>query len=337
MKISSPPARDYAWDNIRFVLMFSVVFAHLLEICAPFAGRWDIYKFIYSFHMPVFIFMFGYYVRYAPKQIVYRWFIPYLIFQSAYLVFARVVLKNNVAFQFTTPYWLLWYMPACIYYQLLLPLLDTDDEYKQVLTVLGAFVIALFVGYENSVGYYMSLSRFFVFQPWFILGYYCKKNNLLERLSRSPKKQLFVLFASLAMIVCLAPYFRTVPNGLLYGSYSYSNCKGTLWMRGAAALMSCSVILFLFVGIKKFLGKKLFLITYIGQNTWPVFLLHGFIVRAVPVYFPYLVSSPWRVILLTCALLILTGNKLWSNVIHYTCFSWVAKLPEEPAPKKKKR
>ncbi|MBQ1954388.1 MAG: acyltransferase family protein, partial [Clostridia bacterium] len=59
MNIGSPPTRDYSLDNIRFILIFSVVFAHFLEVCAPFEGDWKIYKFIYSFHMPVFIFLFG--------------------------------------------------------------------------------------------------------------------------------------------------------------------------------------------------------------------------------------------------------------------------------------
>lgn len=337
MKISSPPARDYALDNIRFVLMFSVVFAHLLEICSPFAGRWDIYKFLYAFHMPVFIFMFGYNVRYSPKQIVYRWFIPYLIFQSAYLVFARVVLKNNVAFQFTTPYWLLWYMPACIFYQLLLPLFDTDDQRRQIITVLCAFAVSLLVGNEKTVGYYMTLSRFFVFQPWFILGFYCKKNRIPERLQASAARRYGLLAASLLLMIYLMPHVTVLPNGLLYGSYPYASCDGTVWMRATAMLMSLAVIGFLFVGIKPFLNKNLFLITHIGQNTWPVFLLHGFIVRAVPVYFPHFVSSPWRVVLLSCAILVLTGNKLWSNVIHYACFSWIGKLPSKPAPQKSKK
>ena len=64
MSLSSFPPRDYSLDNVRFVLIFSVVFAHLLEVCEPFTGSWLIYKFIYSFHMPAFIFLFGYNVKY---------------------------------------------------------------------------------------------------------------------------------------------------------------------------------------------------------------------------------------------------------------------------------
>lgn len=282
--------------------------------------------------MPAFIFLFGYNIKYSPKKIVYRWCIPYVIFQSAYIFFVKFVLSGNVDFQFTTPYWLLWYMLVCIYYQLLLPLFDTDDKNKQIITVLCAFIISLFIGYEDSVGYYMSLSRFFVFQPWFLLGYYCKKNNLLERLSLQPKRRFFVLFTSVAIIIILIPYIHTIPNGLLYGSYSYSKGKGTLWMRAVVSMMSLSAILFLCVVMRPRLSRKLALVTYIGQNTWPIFLLHGFVIKVIPA-FPYLVSSPLYVILLSCAIVILAGNKLCNKVVYYTCFSWLEKYSTKTAIK----
>lgn len=325
MNLSSYPPRDYSLDNVRFVLIFSVVFAHFLEVCTPFKGSWLIYIFIYSFLMPAFIFLFGYNIKYSPRKIIYRWCLPYTIFQCAYISFSTLILNASIDFQFTTPYWLLWYMLVCIYYQLLLPLFDTDDKNKQIVTILCAFIISLLIGYEKSVGYYLSLSRFFVFQPWFLLGYYCKKNNLLERLSLHPKRRFFAMFVPVVIITILIPYVWTIPNGLLYGAYSYSSCEGTLWMRGMTWIMSFSVILFLCVGMRPYLSRKLNLITSIGQNTWPIFLLHGFVIKAVPVYFPYLVGSPWRVILLSCALVILAGNKICNKAVYYACFSWLEK------------
>lgn len=328
MSPSSFPPRDYSLDNVRFVLIFSVVFAHLLEVCAPIKGSWVIYKFIYSFHMPAFIFLFGYNVKYSPKKIVYRWCIPYVIFQGAYILFVKLILNANETIQFTTPYWILWYILVCIYYQLLLPLFDIDDKKKQIISILCSFIISVLVGFEKNVGYHMSLSRFFVFQPWFLLGYYCKKNNLLRRLSLKPKRRFFILFGSVAIIAIVFPFIGVIPKGLLYGSYPYSSCDGTFWMRGMASIMSFSMILFLCVGMRPYLSKKLFLVTSIGQNTWPIFLLHGFVIKAAPVHFPYLVDSPWRVILLSCTLVLLVGNKLFNKVVYYISFSWLEKYSE---------
>lgn len=319
---NSSSSRDYSLDNIRFILIFLVVFAHLLEICTPFSGSGKIYKFIYSFHMPAFIFLFGYNARFATKKIVYRWCVPYVVFQCAYLIFAKTVLKQNVAIQFTTPYWLLWYMLACIFYQLLLPMLDTDDKRKQILAILSAFTISILIGYENTAGYYVTLSRFFVFQPWFILGYYCKKNSFFDWLSLNSKLQIPALTLSALVIILLTPYIVKLPNGLLYGSYSYTKCKGTFFMRASVILMALSMILFIFIGSRRFLDKKS-IITKFGQNTWSTFLLHGFAVKAIPLYCSNLVSSPWKVILLTCAIVLLTGNKWCSTAVRYISFAWI--------------
>lgn len=85
--------RCFAADNVRFILIFLVVFAHLLETMKPDEGSANIYKAIYSFHMPALIFLFGYFARYNPTRIVFRWIIPYAVFQCAYLVFAILFLK----------------------------------------------------------------------------------------------------------------------------------------------------------------------------------------------------------------------------------------------------
>ena len=266
MNQSSSPARDYSLDNIRFVLIFLVVFAHLLEVCSPFRGSGLIYKFIYVFHMPAFIFLFGYNAKYSPKKILYRWCVPYVIFQCAYILFSKFILKDNIDFQFTTPYWLLWYMLACMYYQLLLPLFDTNDKRKQITVIICAFVLSLLIGYEKSVGYYMSLSRFFVFLPWFLLGYYCKKNGTLEHFSLRPKTRLLVLVGSAAMVAMLSVFARDVPTGLLYGSYSYSSCGGTVLMRAVLYILSFSVLVFLCVGMRMFLNRKIIL-TFVWNHT----------------------------------------------------------------------
>ena len=317
--------RDYAIDHIRFILIFAVVFAHLLEVCAPFPGSLVLYKLIYAFHMPAFIFLFGYNIRYSPRKIIYRWCLPYLTFQCLYLFFSKQILKSGLVFQFITPFWLLWYMLACTYYQLLLPLFDTDHKGRQVLAVLSTFVISLLVGFDQNVGYYMSLSRFFVFQPWFLLGYYCKKHDLFERLSCKPKIRFPILLGSAAVMVMLFPAVRTMPNGILYGSYCYAGCNGTVWMRATASIMAFAAILFLCVGLKPYLRRKLPLITTIGQHTWPIFLLHGFLIKAIPVHFPELVSTPWRVLLLTCTVLVLAGNPFCSKAVYYASFSWLEK------------
>lgn len=326
IKHPGPGMRDHSLDNIRFFLILSVVFAHLLEVCPPFAGSQLLYKLIYSFHMPAFIFLFGYNARFTGKRILFRWCLPYLFFQTVYLLFSRFVLCERADWNYGTPYWLLWYLLACIFYQLLLPLLDTENKTRQLLTVGIAFGFSLLVGFVDVIGYFLSLSRFFVFLPFFLLGYYCKKNGWLDAPAKNTRFAL--LFGSLGVILLSLPflYYVNLPDGLLYGSYSYAACGGALWMRLAVCFLSLSWIVFLFAGVRPWLNKKVFLLTSIGQNTWPVFLLHGFMIKLLPVYGQSLLSSPWLVLLLSCAILLLLGNKFLSRGIYYISFSWLERL-----------
>lgn len=68
--------------------------------------------------------------------------------------------------QFSTPYWLLWYLLSLIFYYLLIPVIATESKVYAGVILLGTIVLALAIGFDNSIGYYMSLSRTFVFLPF---------------------------------------------------------------------------------------------------------------------------------------------------------------------------
>ena len=316
--------RDYSLDNLRGMLIFSVIFAHLLEISTPFLGVNFIYRTIYSFHMPLFLYLFGYFVKYNPKRIVFHWVIPYVVFQTLYIAFCRVVLHSNSIFQYTTPYWLLWYMVACIIYQLLLPIYKENNR----VFILGtAFCVALLTGFCDDIGYYMSLSRILVFQPWFLLGVYSRENNAIDIISKKCSKKamntIAVISGFFAFLSAFLIRVLQIPSTLLYGSYSYSGCNQTVWVRGTVIVIGLVWIIFLCTTAKLVLNKKLPFLTHIGQNTLPAFLLHGFVVKAVPIYCPALVSSPVRVLMLSCVMCIILGNKWTKKAIYYISLSWL--------------
>lgn len=321
---TAPVKRDYSFDNIRFLLIFLVVFAHLLEIVAPFDGKNLIYQVIYSFHMPAFLFLLGYYVNYSPKRIVFRWAVPYLIFQSLYLLFAGNVLGSSASWQYTTPYWLLWYLLAGVFYQLLIPLYDVKSKAGQAAVLTVCVAMALLAGLDKSVGYYLSLSRFFVFQPWFVLGFYCRKHAVPEKLSGGKWYwPITILSTVLVAVSVLALPVLKLPNNLLYGSYAYSASNGTLWMRAVTMGMAFGWLLYLFVAMKPLLNRPIPCITSIGQNTLPIFLLHGFVVRAVAMFFPVLRSSVWHILLLTCVILPVFGNRFCRKAVDGISLSWL--------------
>ncbi len=56
--------RDSYFDNARFILIFLVVFGHLIQSYVD-ANTFvaTLYKFIYAFHMPAFILISGYFAK----------------------------------------------------------------------------------------------------------------------------------------------------------------------------------------------------------------------------------------------------------------------------------
>lgn len=70
--------REYKLDNLKFFLIFCVVFGHKLELFH--AG--GLYKVIYFFHMPAFVFLSGYIAKFRPKKIVTSLICPYVFFSG---------------------------------------------------------------------------------------------------------------------------------------------------------------------------------------------------------------------------------------------------------------
>lgn len=322
---ATPKPRDFSFDNLRCILIATVVFVHLLEGAPAFPGSKLIYQLLCCFSMPAFIFITGYYAKYSPKKLVFQWILPYFGFQTIYLLYARYILDTDTTLQYSTPYWLLWFMMACVFYLLLLPVYQVRSKKLQFIILAISVALALLAGFDKTIGYHMSLSRFFVFQPWFILGYYYR-NSFEPSLTPFLEKRKwliggFSLILAAGAVVLLDKMNAT--NFLFYGSIPYENLKQGIGMRAATILINLAWVAFLLFGLRPLLNKKIPLITTIGQNTLPIYLLHGFIVRVLPIHFPALLSSPF-LILLTCALiLLLLGNVVFKTVVYIFGLNWL--------------
>ena len=95
--MSTIKERDYLWDNIKALLIFFVVAGHVLEmnpVRCEFAMGVD--AFIYSFHMPAFVFASGFFSkRYCVDGKVraekaFTIFAYYIIFQGLLMILRAV-------------------------------------------------------------------------------------------------------------------------------------------------------------------------------------------------------------------------------------------------------
>lgn len=268
--------RIYRYDNAKFVLMFLVIAGHLLEC---FSGRFvsSIYRTIYLFHMPAFIFLSGYFSSFHPKKILCRLILPYAVFQTLYLLFDAVILKGEgISLQYTTPYWLLWYLFALIIYNLLIPFFDTDRRSVQRITIVAAVLLSLLAGYDRSIGYYLSLSRIITFAPFFLSGYYFKKNQVLFEDAGSRVQKIVPIAGMILSVlgIVLAWKMELSPT-VLYGSFSYASAGYTPAQKLFALVIGYGGIM----SMALLPNKRIPIVSEIGKNTFPIFCLHGFAVR----------------------------------------------------------
>ncbi len=327
--------REYALDNLRGVLIFLVVLGHLLEISIPFRGSIMLYRYIYSFHMPLFMFISGYFVRFERKRIAGCYMLAYFVFQTLYILFGREVMGDKLEFQYITPYWILWYLATCTYYYLLTPFYDTDNKIAQAALLLGSVILALWAGKYTNIGYYATFSRAFVFQPWFILGFYCRKNRTALSGVSEKTKSVFNGISWTIVILSLF-YLRSdkLSNNMLYGSFSYQELGYTAITRGLFMVIALGWIVILMEMFRRYFNWKIPLLTTIGKNTWPVFLLHGFIVKLLRRFAPTLCHNIYIVLGLTIAIVLLLANPLLGRGFRFLFYDiWVKVF----SPNKKKQ
>jgi len=283
-----PHERLYLFDNLKAMLITLVVLGHVFELIT--SSLLDVaYSFIYMFHMPLFIFCSGYFAKHNPKKILTGIAVPYVLFQLIYILFGRHVLgRGYLIIQFTTPYWILWYLLAMFAWMLVLPVIDyfTDTKRGMIITVCASVLLGLAAGFDSTMGYFMSLSRIFYFFPFFVAGYCVKK---------AVPPQEFTRFVSKWYVRCVTGVFSTgilvwlffnndrIDVRWLWAAFSYASLEHTGYNAGVRlALYLCAVVISLFCLSMIPRGKMFF--SYIGTRTLTVFLMHGLVVRLMRAY-----------------------------------------------------
>jgi fucose 4-O-acetylase-like acetyltransferase len=300
--------RDYYFDNAKFILIFFVVFGHLLRsFIEDNEMIYNIYKVIYTFHMPAFILVSGFFARGFNKKgyvlkIARKLILPYIIFQLIYSVFYYFLYnKSTFTVDPLNPHWSLWFLISLFCWNIML---IGFTRLSAPTGLLLAFGLGLGVGYVDWVSNYLSLSRTFVFFPLFLLGYHLTKEHI--RLLTKPAFKFGAIFAF--AIVFLGFFFNPeIDYKWLLGSKPYSEMEAasitSMFTRLAFYLLSLLMV-FSFLTI---VPKKQYFFTDLGKNTLYVYLLHGFFVRTfresqVQDFF----HSPERFLLLAMIALILT-------------------------------
>lgn len=265
--------RDTYFDNAKAILIILVVVGHILELfIAENNTARSLYVLIYTFHMPVFVFIAGYFSKrlnnLARKEIKYL-----LVFVTASLVYWPI---SNIPllYMFVFPYYLLWFLVSLVYWTVMLQFFVKIKH-----PILVSFLIAILAGYIDLIGPLLSLSRSVTFFPFFLLGYYANKDQLK---TITPKVAIIVFMAVFGAAVLLN---NAIDYGWLFGQSPYSRFGWDQWYAGVFRVICYAINLLVGLCFLSLIPHLKSSYTWLGSKTLIVYLGHGFIITALRYFY----------------------------------------------------
>ena len=278
-------------DNIKVVLIFLVVFGHLIERYIESSNTlMAIYMFIYIFHMPLFIYISGYLsknLNKSKKVFLKNLLIPYILLNIIWYILAYIY-TGEVDLPIIRPGWTLWFLLSLFFWRITLKYVI---KIKYILPI--SFIFGILMGFIPN-GSILSFSRTIVFLPFFLLGYYTdihKIKNLFNRFNFGVCIVGILLFIIISFLISN----KAILNyKFLYGSHSYKELgmNAYIGIICRVLLYISSIILSLFVAYIIPSSKTFF--THIGKSTMYVYVFHTYTVLLIF----YLIPS-WNKSILT--------------------------------------
>ncbi len=253
-----------------------------------------IFKYIYSFHMPLFMLISGYLFAYGinkeAKDIFINKFksliVPVLswaIFPLAIYITTRLQ-ENNLSIISTIKYyisytihslWFLWAVFGCSIIVLMANKIFKDN----ILVYIFIFTVSFLIPDIYNLALYK-----FMF-PYFIIGYFYNKYNLQEKLSQTYNSNYFLCISGLIFFILLCFFKRDsyiyVSGHTLLGK-DILNQLNIDFYRYIIGLIGSIFTLSLFIKIYSISTKKIILkennfILTIGKSTMGIYIISNFI------------------------------------------------------------
>ncbi|UHD48770.1 acyltransferase family protein [Proteus mirabilis] len=259
-------------DSIKGVLIFLVVFGHFLESMIGWSGDYSstLLHLIYSFHMPFFILISGYFfsVNNFNKKLL-GIFLVYIIYQTIYSI--PSIINGTLSYKyFYDPNWIMWFLMSMLFWMVI-----TKTIKSITLPVIAVSIIcSLLVSMCHIDGHILSYMRTFVFYPFFIIGLYLKQRNIgvdsVSRLRVIPLILIFILFTSIFL------YFD-VDKWVLFGLYSY-NDAGYTDTEGVLLRLFVFAYSALIIILLSRIIKENSILSRVGERSLSIYLTNGIIV-----------------------------------------------------------
>ena len=274
VKIMSTKSRNYFLDNYKAFLILLVVIGHFIEPCYTNTLFLTVLKwFIFSFHMPAFIFISGYFSKkdMGLEKLIQKLVIPYFVFELLYYFLYVFVIHKETGLYFNRPKFSLWYLMALFFWRIATPYVKKIPG-NLFIAITGGLLIGF-----TQLGNFFSIPRTLFFYPFFLAGYYFQE-SWFESIRRHWK----AFTAGLASLAGLLGGWVLITGQeltpfIFYGRYSYEDMGLTNgW--GLLIRLVCYGISFLAIfALCAFIPRKQHFYSILGVRTMPIYLFHGLV------------------------------------------------------------
>ncbi|MEU4794211.1 acyltransferase family protein [Streptomyces sp. NPDC023327] len=279
---SAKPAkqRDAFFDNAKYLAIVLVAMAHAWEPLTDHSRAAEaLYMTVYTFHMPAFILISGYFSRSFDmrpdrlKRLVTGVAVPYVIFEVAYTLFKRWVDDDpGQPISLLDPWYLTWFLVALFVWRLTVPLWKIVRR-----PVPLALAIAMLAVISPDIGDDLDLQRVLQFMPFFVLGLFLKP----EHFQLVRRREVRVLSVPVFAAAVLLAYWAA-PRMTSVWFYRRDSAQelGVPWWVGIVmtlALFGCSVVLT--ACFFAWVPRRKMWFTVLGAGTLYGYLLHGFLAK----------------------------------------------------------
>ena len=264
---------SYLVDNIKVLLIFLVVFNHIIAfqlVKTDMIVRYVWYA-ITIFHMPAFIFISGYLSKKPqnPAKNMKNLLIPYILGYSL-TWYAQVWIGKSVDYELLRPSGtVMWYVLALFVYRL------TIEAWGKIRFIVPLSIIfALWAGTRPEFTTYLSSSRIVVFFPFFVAGYLWK-SDYTDVVRKFKGKWVLVLVSAL-LLWAIPNYMiaNEIPVDLLRGNHTYQ-LSGMDNMTGIIIRLLMYLVSFVLVlTFLAVLPDRKLPITFVGRNTMGIYFFH---------------------------------------------------------------
>ena len=295
------------YENVRFILIALVVVGHAIDLNTAQSKVYkSIFLWIYSFHMPLFLFLSGMFQKnenITAKVLGYicigfLWKIIYFL--------ERMLLFGNASFSLLSDGGVPWYMFAlAVYIVVSYGLKNINKRFLLAFTLM----LGCFVGYDAAIGDFLYLSRVVVFYPFFLLGQMTNKMVLVKVTENKWIKRIAFMVLVIWGLMCLLGLEQVYFLRPLFTGRNPFSVNEVFSKWGFAYRILCYIISIIagFSAICIMPIRFIPGITLFGSRTIQVYFWHYFVIiilEKLEVNSLLMVSSAGRLLWMLCAVLL---------------------------------